>query len=87
MVEGRVWNNHTDLAGTVDKADLDWSDEKIRGSMTVTVSRGGVVPGTYTAAVDGILVGTVGAGAARTAAQDGRERATTFWIALKPAGE
>jgi hypothetical protein len=85
MVEGRVWNNHTDLAGTVDKADLDWSDEKIRGSMTVTVSRGGVVPGTYTAAVDGILVGTVGAGAAVTVAADGRRKDTSFWVALRPA--
>jgi hypothetical protein len=85
LAEGRVWNNHTDLTGTVEKADLDWSDEKIRGSMTVTVSRGGVVPGTYTVTVDGVLVGTTGAGAAVTVAADGRRKETSFWVALRPA--
>jgi hypothetical protein len=85
LAEGRAWNNHTDLTGTVDKADLDWSDEKIRGGLVVTVSRGGVVPGTYTVTVDGILVGTTGAGTAVTVAADGRRKDTSFWVALRPA--
>jgi hypothetical protein len=85
LAKGNVWNNHSNLKGTVDKADLDWSDERIRGTAVVTVKDGGVQAGTYTCRIDGVLVGAVGAGAAETVAAEGRQKASTFWISIRPA--
>ncbi len=87
FVSGKVWNNHTDLTGTVDKADLDFSGERVRGSVQITVAKGGVTPGTYTATAEGILVGTVGAGTGVTKNAKGDERPTTFWISLSAGKE
>lgn len=81
---GRVWNNHSNLEGTIDAADLDWSNERIRGTVTVTVAKGGVKAGTYTCTVEGVLVGAMGAGTGTTVyAADSSRKTTSFWVALK----
>lgn len=87
FVSGKVSNNHTDLTGTVDKAELDFSGDRVRGSVQVTVAKGGQTPGTYTATAEGILVGTVGAGTGVTKNAKGDERPTTFWISLSASKE
>ncbi len=84
---GHIWNNHDRaLKGTVREATLDWSNERIRGTLTLDSGHGdGNLP-VYTCKVEGILVGNVGAGSADTsAADDGRQRMSTFWVAISPA--
>ncbi len=86
LANGRVWNNHSNLTGEVRKVALDFSGERVGGSLTAFVEKGGATPGVYVIEPDGVLVGTMGAGTATTtAASDGRKKTATFWISLSPA--
>jgi len=87
LAKSNIWNNHDKgVKGSVEKLDLDWSDERIRGSLTVRTGRSqqGRLPA-HTCKVDGILVGNMGAGTADTTAlSDNRRKLSTFWVALSP---
>jgi hypothetical protein len=83
--ESHIWNNHDrGMKGSVDEADLDCSDERIRGTLSLRTGRSqGELPA-YTCKVDGVLVGTMGAGTADTATAEGRRKKSTFWVAVTP---
>ncbi|MFC1462137.1 hypothetical protein ACFLQU_00895 [Verrucomicrobiota bacterium] len=86
LTSSNIWNNHDrGLKGSVENVDLDWSNERIRGSMTVRTGRSqeGKLPA-YTCKVDGILVGNMGAGSADTANTEGHRKMSTFWVAISP---
>ncbi|MFP4106810.1 MAG: hypothetical protein ACLFVU_12065 [Phycisphaerae bacterium] len=86
FVEGHLWNNHSDLTGKILSAELNFEQEKVRGTIVTTAKKGGVTPGTYTVKPDGMLVGTIGAGEAMTLSKDGkRQKETTFWVAVRLA--
>jgi hypothetical protein len=88
LVSSNIWNNHDrGVKGAVDQADLDWSDEHIRGTLSLRTGHAEADLPKFTCKVDGILVGTRGAGSADTAAADGRKKMSTFWVALTPARE
>lgn len=83
-----VWNNHDrSVKGSVDIAQLDFSDERIRGVLRLRKGRGGGEMREYTCTVDGILVGTIGAGAADTVDGEGHRKMSTFWVSVTPAAE
>lgn len=82
-----ISNNHDrNVKGVVDEAALDWSGDRIRGTIRLRTGRGDDGWASYTCEVDGVLVGTRGAGTVKTLSSDGKSKSSTFWVLLTPAG-
>jgi hypothetical protein len=84
LIGSSIGNNHDSaLTGTVTRAEMSFADEKIRGSVDLTLGRkGSPKTGTYSVSVDSYLVGKMGAGPADTTSWDGRRKQSTFWAAI-----
>jgi hypothetical protein len=80
---GKVGNNHTKLAGTVDGGEIKIENEHLVGKIQATITVGdGSTEGKYEFEVDTLMVGTAGAGGFTT--RMGEEKRTgRLWAVVK----
>jgi hypothetical protein len=80
---GKLWNNHSKLAGTVDGGEVKLVNERLTAKIQATVTVGaGSKEGKYEFEVDTLMVGTAGAGGFTT--RMGEEKRTgRLWAVVK----
>jgi len=80
---GKVGNNHTKLAGTVDGGEIKIENEHLVGNIRATVTVGdGSTEGKYEFEINSLLVGTAGAGAFTTHFGE-RTKTGRLWAIVK----
>jgi len=88
-VSGRVWNNHSNLRGTITGGDITVKNDRLVAKITADVEQsGGVTAGKYRFKIEGGVVGTSAAGSFTTT-WDKSDRTETdrFWASFKTTND
>jgi len=84
-----VWNNHSNLRGTITGGDITVKNDRLVAKITADVEQsGGVTAGKYRFKIEGGVVGTSAAGSFTTT-WDKSDRTETdrFWASFKTTND